>query len=87
MTEALVTTLKILFVCLGGICRAPAAVGTMNFLIAKYNLTGIEVSSCGTEGYHSGELADERMRNAGLELFKSIQEQQYYQNKTLKHMI
>ena len=67
MTEVLVTTLKILFVCLGGICRAPAAVGTMNFLIAKYNLTGIEVNSCGTEGYHPGELADERMRNAGLE--------------------
>lgn len=67
MTEILATTLKILFICLGGICRAPAAVGTMNFLIEKYNLTGIEVASCGTEGYHPNELPDERMRNAGLE--------------------
>lgn len=54
---------KILFVCMGNICRSPAAEGIMkNFLEEeKYNEV-IEVDSAGTIGYHEGEPADSRMK-------------------------
>ena len=54
------TPAKILFVCLGNICRSPAAEGVMK------NLAGglpIEIDSAGTAGYHIGELPDSRMRS------------------------
>ncbi len=54
---------KILFVCLGNICRSPAAEGVMKSLIAKGGLENfIEVDSAGTIGYHEGEGADPRMK-------------------------
>lgn len=54
---------KILFVCLGNICRSPAAEGIMKHLIEKNNLSEkIEVDSAGTSGYHDGDLPDSRMR-------------------------
>lgn len=57
---------KILFVCLGNICRSPAAEGIMKHLVEKQHLTDkIEVDSAGTSGYHIGELPDPRMRRHG----------------------
>lgn len=54
---------KLLFVCLGNICRSPAAEGIMNHLIAKANLQAeISCDSAGTSNYHIGELPDSRMR-------------------------
>ena len=54
---------KILFVCLGNICRSPAAEGYMNHLIRKANLTAkYNCESAGTSHYHEGELPDQRMR-------------------------
>lgn len=54
---------KILFVCLGNICRSPAAEAVMNKLIEKENLKAkIEIDSAGIMGYHTGEQADSRMR-------------------------
>ncbi|MHB1050425.1 MAG: low molecular weight protein-tyrosine-phosphatase [Bacteroidota bacterium] len=51
---------KILFVCLGNICRSPAAEGVMKkFSEGK----AIEIDSAGTAGYHIGELPDSRMRS------------------------
>lgn len=47
---------KILFVCLGNICRSPMAEAIMNHL-AKENKLDIKVSSAGTSGYHNGEKA------------------------------
>lgn len=53
---------KILFVCLGNICRSPAAEAVMNKLIETHNLQHlIEVDSAGTIDYHCGEPADARM--------------------------
>lgn len=57
--------LKILFVCLGNICRSPAAEGVMRRLVEKSGLANrIEIDSAGTYGGHRGELPDPRMRHA-----------------------
>lgn len=53
---------KILFVCMGNICRSPAAEGIMNKLITDAGFNDkIEIDSAGTIGYHQGEPADPRM--------------------------
>jgi protein-tyrosine phosphatase len=53
---------KILFVCMGNICRSPAAEGIMRSLVEKHNLTShIYIDSAGTLDYHAGECADDRM--------------------------
>ena len=58
--------IKVLFVCLGNICRSPAAEGIMKRLINKNDLQDIiEVDSAGTSGWHEGDLPDERMRAHG----------------------
>jgi protein-tyrosine phosphatase len=58
--------IRLLFVCLGNICRSPAAEGIMMDLIKKNGLQDlIEVDSAGTSGWHEGELPDERMRFHG----------------------
>ncbi|MCR5184251.1 MAG: low molecular weight phosphotyrosine protein phosphatase [Opitutales bacterium] len=57
---------KVLFVCLGNICRSPAANGIFNALINKNHLSGsIACDSCGTGNWHIGCLPDKRMREAG----------------------
>ncbi len=54
---------KILFVCLGNICRSPSAEAVMKKLIKDQNMGNlIEVDSAGTIDYHEGEPSDERMR-------------------------
>ena len=50
---------KILFVCLGNICRSPAAEGIMK---KKAIARQFEIDSAGTAGYHVGDLPDVRMR-------------------------
>ncbi|MBD5372034.1 MAG: low molecular weight phosphotyrosine protein phosphatase [Bacteroides sp.] len=64
---------KILFVCLGNICRSPAAEGVfLEILRENQALERYTVDSAGTGGYHIGELPDSRMRvharQRGLEL-------------------
>jgi len=55
--------IKILFVCLGNICRSPAAEGAFQNLVQKENLNDLFIiDSAGTAGYHDGELADPRTR-------------------------
>lgn len=56
---------KILFVCLGNICRSPAAEEIMRSMVAEAGLSSaLEVDSAGTYGGHRGELPDPRMRVA-----------------------
>ncbi|MDR0421911.1 MAG: low molecular weight phosphotyrosine protein phosphatase [Proteiniphilum sp.] len=58
--------IRLLFVCLGNICRSPAAEGIMATVVEKSGLQDvIEVDSAGTSGWHEGELPDERMRRHG----------------------
>lgn len=65
--------MRILFVCLGNICRSPTAEGVMARLVAEAGLAGrIEIDSAGTGAWHIGELPDPRTREAarrrGIEL-------------------
>ena len=59
---------KILFVCMGNICRSPSAEG---ILLKKVQEKGLEnnflIDSCGTHGYHEGQRPDQRSIEAALE--------------------
>ena len=56
---------RLLFVCLGNICRSPAAEGVFLHLIAREGLEDrFLVDSAGTGGWHAGNPADRRMRDA-----------------------
>ena len=56
---------KILFVCLGNICRSPAAEGVLKAAAGRKVLSDkIAVDSAGTYGGHAGQLPDSRMRSA-----------------------
>ncbi len=52
---------RLLFVCLGNICRSPTAEGTMRALVREAGLEqAIELDSAGTGGWHVGSAPDER---------------------------
>ncbi|KAJ1269620.1 hypothetical protein BS78_07G225400 [Paspalum vaginatum] len=55
----------VLFVCLGNICRSPAAEAVFRSLVTKRGLDSkFHIDSAGTIGYHEGNKADSRMRAA-----------------------
>ncbi len=57
--------LRVLFVCLGNICRSPTAEGVMRALAAERGAEGrIEVESAGTGSWHVGSAPDARAREA-----------------------
>ncbi len=65
--------MRILFVCLGNICRSPAAEGVFAHLISKHGLEkSISCDSAGTADYHEGQGAYPKMikiaRKRGYEL-------------------
>lgn len=62
---------RILFVCLGNICRSPSAETIFSTHAARRNLS-VTVDSAGTSAYHQGELADSRMRQAAAKRGYSI---------------
>ena len=54
---------KILFVCLGNICRSSSAEGIMLRLLEQAGMENeVKVDSAGILSYHQGELPDARMR-------------------------
>lgn len=58
--------IKILFVCLGNICRSPSAEAVMKKMVADAGLTkDIFIDSAGTINNHEGEPADARMIKHG----------------------
>lgn len=55
---------KLLFVCLGNICRSPSAEAVMRKLVEDARMGDrIEIDSAGITGYHEGDRADSRMRS------------------------
>lgn len=53
--------MRILFVCMGNICRSPTAEGVMRRLVEDAGLDGrVEIESAGTGGWHAGEPPDRR---------------------------
>ena len=57
--------ISVLFVCLGNICRSPAAEAIFTSLLESKGLTdGFIVDSAGTGSWHIGKKADSRMRIA-----------------------
>ena len=78
-TEALIDRLKhkkkisVLFVCLGNICRSPAAEGILRAIVDEHgDQVRWEIDSAGIGAWHTGQLPDQRMRvharRRGLEL-------------------
>lgn len=56
--------IRVMFVCLGNICRSPLAEAVFNNKIAQSNLSEkVYVESCGTAAYHVGEQPDPRTIN------------------------
>jgi protein-tyrosine phosphatase len=58
---------KVLFVCLGNICRSPTAEGVLRYLAAKEApQLALEIDSAGTADYHIGAPPDPRSQRAAL---------------------
>lgn len=59
------TRTRVLFVCMGNICRSPTAEGVTRTLAQQQGLADrFEFDSAGTHGYHVGNPPDERTRKA-----------------------
>ena len=64
---------KVLFVCMGNICRSPTAEGVFRHLVRQQQLDDlIETDSAGTHAYHLGEPPDQRAQstatNRGIDI-------------------
>jgi len=58
---------KVLFVCMGNICRSPTAEGVFRKLVREAGLEdSVQIGSAGTHAYHVGEAPDLRAQQAAL---------------------
>jgi len=56
---------KVLFVCMGNICRSPTAEGVFTHLVERQGLAHlISIDSAGTHAFHVGEPPDSRAQQA-----------------------
>ncbi len=59
---------KVMFVCMGNICRSPSAEAVFHYMVQTSGLRDyIEVASSGTHDYHVGGPADQRSHAAALQ--------------------
>ena len=57
---------RLLFICLGNICRSPAAEGVMKYIVEREGRDSeFYIDSAGIGGWHVGQLPDYRMRQCG----------------------
>lgn len=76
---------KIMFVCMGNICRSPLAEAIFKKKLIEKNLDGKYIAdSSGVIGYHEGERADERMRRTAAK--HDIEINHLAQKLTEKHL-
>ncbi len=85
-------TVSVLFVCLGNICRSPAAEGLFAHYVSKQDQDDrFRIDSAGTAGYHEGNLADPRMREAaerrGIELSSRSRKIEYRDLESFDYVI
>jgi len=67
---------KILFVCMGNICRSPTAQGVFEQILKNEGLTNhLQVDSAGTHAYHVGEPPDQRATQSASRRGVDISEQ------------
>jgi protein-tyrosine phosphatase len=60
-------TIRVLFVCMGNICRSPTAEGVLRHLLRQEAPDlRVEVDSAGTADYHTGDPPDLRSQRAAL---------------------
>ena len=58
-------TIRILFICLGNICRSPSAEGVFRHLVSEAGLSDhIDTDSAGTGPWHAGNPPDRRAQDA-----------------------
>jgi len=78
---------KVLFVCMGNICRSPTAEGSFRSIVSKQELSDFfEIDSAGTHAYHIGNPPDKRSqqtaRKYGVELSnqraRQVRESDFY---------
>jgi protein-tyrosine phosphatase len=56
---------KVLFVCMGNICRSPSAEGVFRHMVEEAGLSNeVQIDSAGTHAFHIGEAADARAQAA-----------------------
>jgi len=55
---------RVLFVCMGNICRSPTAEGVFRHRAAQLGLDQLDIDSAGTHGYHVGHEPDQRASEA-----------------------
>ncbi|CUI16428.1 low molecular weight protein-tyrosine-phosphatase [Candidatus Protochlamydia naegleriophila] len=56
-------TVRVMFVCMGNICRSPAAEGILKHLAQNESLS-LHVESCGVGDWHVGQAPDRRIQEA-----------------------
>jgi protein-tyrosine phosphatase len=65
---------KVLFVCMGNICRSPTAHGVFEHMLKEQGMVAdIEVDSCGTHAYHIGKGPDPRSQQVAEQRGFSLQ--------------
>ena len=58
---------KVLFVCMGNICRSPTAEGAFRSIVEKNSKSQyFEIDSAGTHAYHIGNSPDQRSQQAAI---------------------
>ena len=58
------TRVRVLFVCMGNICRSPMAAAVLQEELERAGLRHVTVASAGTGGWHVGDPADRRAQAA-----------------------
>lgn len=67
-------SVRVLFVCLGNICRSPTAEAIVRERLARAGLDrAVEVDSAGTGSWHIGKAPDARAQQAGAERGYSLE--------------
>lgn len=58
--------MRILFICMGNICRSPTAEGVFRRLLAERSSLQVEIDSAGTHDYHLDQPPDRRAMEAAM---------------------